>query len=76
MTLSDLLPPGFVQLSPSAAQLATARRATLSEPFRHRGQIQRKPLDACRFEHAQHLVRYCGFTASAARRDAAEVFQS
>ena len=70
MTLSDLLPPGFTPPAPAAA----ARRAQISEPFRLRGRIQRKPLDVCRFEHAQYLVRYCGFTADAARRDAAETF--
>lgn len=76
MNLSDLLPPGFVPPPPSAMQLVLARRAQLSEPFRHRGQIQRKPLDVCRFEHAQYLVGYCGFTAEAAHRDAMETFQA
>ena len=76
MTLADLLPPGFVPHPITAAQLATERRRSLSEPFRHRGQIQRKPLDVCRFEHAQYLVGYCGFTAEAARRDAMETFQA
>lgn len=75
MNLSDLLPPGFVPPPPSAIRHAD-RRAQLSEPFRHRGQIQRKPLGMCRFEHAHHLVRYCGFTAAAARRDAMETFKA
>lgn len=57
-------------------QIAAARQRTLSEPFRHRGQIQRKPLDVCRFEHAKYLVRYCGFTAAAARHDAMETFKA
>ena len=53
-----------------------ARRRALSEQFRQRGKIQRMPLDACRFEHARHLVRFCGFTATAARAEAVATFQA
>lgn len=70
MNLSDILPPGFQPVSPSLA----ARRHALSEPFRRRGRIERLSLCECRFEHAQHLVRFCGFTAAAARLDAGETF--
>lgn len=74
MTLSDLFPPDFAPPSLTPAQLAASRKYALSEPFRLRGSIPRKPLDVCRFEHAQYLVKYCGFTAADARRDAVETF--
>lgn len=74
MTLSDLFPPDFTTPALTQAQLAASRKYALSEPFRVRGSIQRKPLDVCRFEHAQYLVRYCGFTAVAARRAAFDAF--
>lgn len=71
MNLSDILPTDSKPVSPSLA----ARRRELSEPFRRRGRIERLPLCECRFEHAQHLVRFCGFTAGAARADAIATFQ-
>lgn len=71
MNLSDILTTASKPVSPSLA----ARRRELSEPFRRRGRIERLPLCECRFEHAKHLIRFCGFTAGAARADAATTFQ-